>query len=620
MIPEAPLQEYPRPSLVRDKWLNLNGPWEYAIRPEGEAPAAYDGPVLVPYPLESAASGVAVPLPPGRVLWYRRRFSVPESYLERRVLLRFQAVDWEARAFVDGEFLGEHRGGYAPFAFDVTDALRARSAGSKEAGHELVVAAKDPTERGTQCRGKQSSRPRGILYTSASGIWGTVWLEPVPESRIERVVASLVPGTTVDEGKLLVKAFATAPGGNDTAHRVRAALTADGKIVAEGSASLAPPDGAERRGRAVASIELTVPDPRPWSPETPFLYGLDLELDGSDAARSYAALRRIEVAPGTDGAPRILLNGRPYFVDAILDQGYWPEGVYTAPTDEALAADVASAKRLGFNAIRKHAKVEPERWYWHCDRLGMLVWQDIPPGGKPMSLLYSAVLGIAGARLDDGRGRSRFGRSEAASRDDFEREAAEIVDALEFFPCIFAWCPFNEGWGQFDAARIAREFASRDPTRIVDHASGWYDRGAGHLASRHDYSPKPSAPRIERARAAALSEYGGLTLRIQDHSGEDTRQFGYTRVRDGTDLAAKYELLAARLGRLTREGLAACVYTQLTDVEIERNGLLTYDRKIFKADPVRIAAANAALIAAANSAASGTAGSAASAADAAAVP
>ncbi|MDP3179520.1 MAG: glycoside hydrolase family 2 [Spirochaetaceae bacterium] len=615
MTPDAPLPEYPRPSLVREEWLNLNGPWEYAIRPEGEAPAAYDGPIVVPYPLESAASGVALPLPAGRVLWYRRRFRVPASYFDRRVVLRFQAVDWEARVFVDGEFVGEHRGGYAPFAFDITDALRTKATGPEVAERELVVAVKDPTERGTQCRGKQSSRPRGILYTSASGIWGTVWLEPVPVARIERVVASLVPGTTVGEGKLLIKAYAIAPQGDASAHRVRALLKADGAVVAQGSGSFAAPGRAAQARLAEVAIELTVPDPRPWSPETPFLYGLDLELDGSDAAQSYAALRRIEVAPGPDGIPRILLNSRSYFVNAVLDQGYWPEGVYTAPSDEALAADVERAKRLGFNAIRKHAKVEPERWYWHCDRLGMLVWQDIPPGGASMRLLYSAVLGIAGARLDDARGRSRFGRSDAAARADFEREAAQIVDALEFFPCIFAWCPFNEGWGQFDAARIAREFALRDPTRIVDHASGWYDRGAGDLSSRHDYSPKPSAPRIEHARAAVLSEYGGLTLRIQDHSGEDARQFGYLRVRDGADLAAKYELLAARLARLTREGLAACVYTQLTDVEIERNGLVTYDRKVFKADPARIAAANAALIACA-----GACASAGACADAAAEP
>jgi hypothetical protein len=321
-------------------------------------------------------------------------------------------------------------------------------------------------------------------------------------------------------------------------------------------------------------------------------------------AESYAALRTIELRPDSKGRKRIFLNGGVYYNDAVLDQGYWPEGVYAAPTDEALAADIILAKSLGFNAIRKHAKVESERWYAHCDRLGMLVWQDIPSGGSLMSFLYSAMLGFAGVRLHDRHWLSRFGRGSREGRERFEDEAAEIVDRFEFFPCIVAWVPFNEGWGQFDSKRIADKFASRDPSRLVDAASGWYDRGSGDIASRHDYSNKPRMPRKPtlRDRAVALTEFGGLTLKVEGHSTEDKRQFGYVGASSGDDLAARYEALADRLASLVGEGLAASIYTQIADVEIERNGLCTYDRKLVKADAERIRAANLKLIEAGRSA------------------
>jgi beta-galactosidase/beta-glucuronidase len=584
--PERPRQEYPRPSLVRDRWLCLNGRWEYAIRGEGEKPIGSDGHIVVPFPVESALSEVERPLGPGNVLWYRQALSLPEGFRGERILLRVEAADWECRAYVNGRMAGSHRGGYAPFSLDITELL---DGGSSQ---ELVLEVRDPSDAGVQCRGKQSLQPRGIWYTASSGIWGTVWLEPAPAARIDRILARVPPGAAAKDGRLLVKARLAVPSGDRSTHHLRIAAMAGGEILARAEASA--------EGGTI-EVELAVPEAHPWSPEEPFLYDLELDLDGADRVGSYAAIRTVGLGLDSSGRRRIFLNGRPYYNNGVLDQGYWPEGIYSAPTDEALASDIAMAKQLGFNTIRKHAKVESERWYWHCDRIGMLVWQDIPSGGAPMRFLYSAILGFAGLALRDDRRLLRFGREDAAGRADFEREIEEIVGFIEPFPCVVVWVPFNEGWGQFESSRIAAALAERDPSRLVDAASGWYDAGAGSLASRHDYSRMPRAPsRVSAgiragARAAALTEYGGLTLKVEGHSTDDERQFGYAGASDREALARGYERLAARLERLARQGLAASVYTQITDVEIERNGLVTYDREVLKAELSRVREANLSL-------------------------
>jgi Beta-galactosidase/beta-glucuronidase len=579
------MSAYPRASLRRDEWISLDGEWDYAIRPIAKPADSYDGKIRVPFPLEAPLSGAEGKLGPDEALWYRRGFGVPAAWRDKRIMLRFGAVDWDARVSVNGSLAAIHRGGFSSFGCDLTDLLK-----EADGENELLVEVRDPTDAGTQCRGKQVRESRGIWYTSCSGIWQSVWIEPVSVSHIASILPACAPGSAASEGKLRVIARIESPTNDSARHELRVDAITDGAVIATGRAVFEP-------GSREAQVEFEIPEPRLWSPESPFIYDLKLDLDdGADKAESYAALRTVEARLDTAGRRRVFLNGEPYFNNAVLDQGYWPEGVYAPPTEAALVADIDLAKKLGFNAIRKHAKVECENWYAHCDRVGMLVWQDIPSGGAPMKFFYSAILGFAGLRLSDERGRPRFGRSDAGGRDDFEREAAEILDRFEFFPCIVAWVPFNEGWGQFDSARIAAKFAKRDPERLVDAASGWYDRGAGDFASRHDYSRKPRMPAAIRGRIAAITEFGGLTLRIEGHSTEDKRQFGYVGAADGEDLARRYEALADRLADLARRGLAASVYTQISDVEIERNGLVTYDRKLLKADESRIRAANEKLI------------------------
>ena len=541
--PEAPLPEYPRPTLVRRRWLNLNGTWQFEAAPGVQPPPLgreLEGEVLVPFPLESALSGVGEA---PEHAWYKRTFKLPKGWRGDRVLLHFGAVDWEAEVWVNGAAFPVHRGGYEPFSFDVTDALL-----PMVPEQEIVVRVWDPTDAGEQPRGKQVSRPEGIWYSSVTGIWQTVWIEPVPRRGIDDVRIEPRPA----EGGVAVTARGSDPLGEDV---VEVEVLERGGLLAA------------RRGPVGEKLWLPIPGPRSWSPDDPFLYDLRVTRtapDGKirDRVESYFGLRTITLEPDEEGTPRFHLNGEPLFAMGLLDQGWWPDGLYTAPSDDALRHDVALAKEMGFNLLRKHVKVEPERWYFWCDQLGMLVWQDMP----------------------NGENRTPGGREQ------FEAELAGMIASRRHHPSIVQWIVFNEGWGQYDGERLTERVQTLDPTRLVTCASGWNDTGAGHVLDVHHY-PGPTRPEEADARAAVLGEYGGLALPVEGHMWKP-RSWGYASVEDADGLAFGYELFQREIGRLREEGLCAAVYTQLSDVETECNGLVTYDRAVVKVDRERIARAN----------------------------
>lgn len=544
--------EYPRPQMERAEWLNLNGIWEMAFAQERGAPPfgrQLAGEILVPFPVESALSGV---MQHADRLWYRRTFEVPEKWRGRRLLLHFGAVDWETRVWVNGRQVGEHRGGYDGFTFDITDYLRVTGQ------QEIVVGVWDPTSDGTQPRGKQVLEPKGIWYTPTTGIWQTVWLEPVPDTYIDKMM--IVP----DADRRAVEVEVETGGARADGLVVRVTAERDGS-TADGS------DGLPVRlnlGRAHDTL---------WTPDHPQLYDLTIELrDGDrvlDSVHSYFALRKIDVGPDESGVQRILLNGEPIFNIGTLDQGFWPDGLYTAPTDQALKYDVEMTKKLGFNTIRKHVKVEPDRWYYWCDRLGLLVWQDMPSGDA-----YA------------GSGVKEIDRTAESSRQ-FEVELKRMIDGLGNHPSIVMWVVFNEGWGQFETDRFTRLTRELDPTRLVNAASGWHDLGGGDVHDIHSY-PGPAAPTKEERRAGVLGEFGGLGLGVDGHTWTE-HTWGYRGTADSAELTRKYEQLMRGVWDLKdRDGLSAAIYTQITDVETECNGLLTYDREITKVDVQRVANAN----------------------------
>jgi len=537
------LPDYPRPQLVRAAWRSLNGWWDYAVTPQDAAqPAAWDGRILVPFPIESQLSRVRRAVTDSERLWYHRTFRAPRLATGGRLLLHFGAVDWDAVVSVNGTRIGEHTGGYDPFTFDITDAL------VPGATQDLVVSVWDPTDRGPQPRGKQVLRPRSIWYTAVTGIWQTVWLEAVPREHVE----SLVVTPDLDGGAVHVSAVVA---GGGPATRVAVTVLDGTKPVASATAP--------------ADTTVTVPlaHPRLWSPDHPFLYGLKVRLDRGDAVTSYFGMRKIAVARDSAGVNRLFLNGHPLFEFGTLDQGWWPDGLYTAPSDAAIRFDLLALKRLGFNLIRKHVKVEPERWYYWCDRLGLLVWQDMPSGANDTP----------------------------GAQQEFAAELGRVVDALRNHPAIVMWVPFNEGWGEHDAARYVAWLKQHDPTRLVDDASGWTDENAGDVMDVHDY-PGPGMPALESDRAAVLGEFGGLGLPVPGHLWNERGAWGYRRFTRSDSLWSAYRALLARLRPLVADGLSAAVYTQTTDVEIEVNGLMTYDRAVVKLPP-RAAAENARLIA-----------------------
>ena len=543
------LTEYPRPQMRRDSYLNLNGRWEYAITGSDEPPQSWDGTILVPFSPESALSGVGRTLEPGQTLWYRRELTVPEGFLPRdgRLLLHFGAVDQEAAVYLNGVLLGRHMGGYNAFTLDATDALGPRNT--------LVVRVHDDTDASFHSRGKQKTRREGIWYTPQSGIWQTVWMEAVPRYYIESL--RIVP--LFDQSAVEVTVRCAQP--------LQCEATVDGRTVPFTSGEAA---------------RIPMPDFRAWSPEDPYLYDLSVTL-GEDRVESYFGMRKTEVRADRGGVKRLFLNGEPYFQSGLLDQGYWPDGLYTAPSDEALIFDIQTAKAMGFNMLRKHIKVEPMRWYYHCDRLGMLVWQDMPSGGGKYRFSTVTLPLITGLHRRDNRYRA-FARASSQGRAEYMDELEEMVGQLFNAPSVALWVPFNEGWGQFDSTLVMERLRALDPTRPVDPASGWHDQGAGDLRSLHVYF-KPFRFRYDRrGRALALSEFGGYNLRVDGHCFNQ-KDYGYRRLPDAAALWRDFARLYERevLPAVPR-GLCAAVYTQLSDVEDELNGLMTYDRRVVKLD------------------------------------
>lgn len=580
-----PLAEYPRPAMRRDSCEILNGPWQYAITQTAEYPAAWQGSILVPYSPEAPASGVNRTLQPGQWLHYHRLFAPPAGE-GGRVLLHFGAVDYACAVQVNGHLAGGHRGGYWPFTLDITDLLNGTGRNS------LWVAVQDPTGHGTQARGKQTLKPGGMFYPAQSGIWQTVWLERVPDNYIQTLTVT----PDYDARTVTVRVHTAKPGG---AVNLWAMVRAGGVTIAEDWGS----DEADQDGE----VTLNIPEEHffPWSPDTPFLYDLTVgtnqrEEAEFDTVHSYFALRKWSCAPDAHGVLRFCLNDKPILLNGLLDQGYWPEGLYTPPSDAAVERELSEVKALGFNLLRKHAKIEPQRWYYHCDRLGLIVWQDIVNGGSAYNLWFvtylTNVLQPLLRRFPDGKAcRRLLSRAKPAGREEYAHELADTVQALRCHPCIACWVPFNEGWGQFDAGKAVQALRTLDGTRLVDEASGWFDQGGGDVHSLHNYF-YPLRIRPQK-RTVALSEYGGIAWPMPGHE-PPRKTYGYGTAKDRQELTARYKKLQLKtvLPQLEK-GLSALVYTQLTDVEDEVNGLFTYDRAAVKPDANAVRSVNAALAA-----------------------
>lgn len=556
--PQNVLPEYPRPIMERQQWLNLNGLWDYAItKKDAPLPKTFDGKILVPFAIESSLSGVGKTVKADQSLWYERKFQIPEDWKGKNVLLNFGAVDWKAEVFVNGNKIGEHTGGYTPFSFNITKNL-------KDGENSLAVRVWDSTGNGLP-RGKQIENPRGIFYTSVSGIWQTVWLEPVSASHISGL--KITPD--LDSSSFDIKVDS-----DDKSATATIKVLDNGKVVAQTTAA------------ANKTANIPVKNPKLWWPKSPFLYDLEITLSNKggervDSVKSYAAMRKFSIAKhGRFGGVDFTLNNKKFFTFGPLDQGWWPDGLYTAPTDEALKFDIQRTKDLGFNSIRKHVKVEPARWYTHCDRLGMVVWQDMPS-------MFGEGDGWQPRGFFQGEERTVSKKFEETYR----KEWKEIMESLHSYPCIAIWVPFNEAWGQFKTKEITEWTKSMDPSRLVNSASGGNYFDCGDIVDSHDYG-NPIMYMFNNQKVNVVGEYGGIGCAVDGHLWVKDKNWGYGKMRSQEEVTKRFVELTNRFIDMTKYGCFGAIYTQTTDVEIEVNGLFTYDRKVLKVDEEKVREVN----------------------------
>ncbi|UTC78088.1 glycoside hydrolase family 2 [Treponema sp. OMZ 799] len=577
--PDCPLNEYPRPQLVRENWQCLNGPWDYAITESSvitetyeltenkEIPEAWDGTIIVPFSPESLLSGVKKQLLPGQTLWYRRVFAFEKCKEGERLLLHFGAVDQHCSVYINGKKAGSHSGGYWPFYFDISDFL-------KDGKSEIIVSVTDDTDSGDEAYGKQTLNRGEIWYTGQSGIWQTVWCERVPASYIEDIKITQRFKEAEVELELFIGGGGAVPLGSNSSLTDNASLTCNALVtIFDGKKTIVT--GNFQNNRALLKMP---EDFKSWSPESPFLYDVEINA-GKDTVRSYFGMREFGILEGKAG-PVLSLNGKPIFHHGLLDQGYWSDGMYTAPSDEAMIWEIKTLKNMGFNMLRKHIKIEPLRWYYHCDKIGMLVWQDFVSGGGPYKDLFVKYAPWLGFKFKDGKSRyALHGRKSETGRKIFMRDAERTIDLLYSVTSLAVWVPFNEGWGQFDASSTASFVRKKDARRLIDHASGYFDQGAGDFHSYHIYYKAFRPKKDKRGRVLALTEFGGFSLPFQGRMSSDIL-FGYKMFKTKKELnEAVWRLYSKDVFPAIEKGLSASIYTQVSDVEDEINGIFTYDRR-----------------------------------------